>query len=215
MRWSVSALTSTLARRMEQEFGRLSEAERTFMTRICARDLLNYVKVEKGFLYGEQPPDEAALRYLEFLMEERPTAYVLLVDEWFPVWALKWRQRVKLASEREFDEKLVERIERAAQPFVNLPLYEEARKFALGSLIKSGEVCFTDSLSEMVVKNILYSMVMRASGAEEVRGALERNPLLLLNEITKRVRALARFGGPLVALRFEKIIFGGEAWSLY
>lgn len=215
MLWSLAAFKATFSRKLAQEFGGLSKAEESFMVNVCSRDFLNYVKVERGFLYDDQAPDERALRYLEYLMEEKPITYVAMVDEWFPVWALKWRQRVKLASEREFDEKLVQRIERETQPLVKHPIFEEARRFALGSLIKSGEICFTDTLSEMLIKNILFTMLTRSGNAEEIKNVLERNPILLFNEITSRVRALARFKGPLIAVRFERVIFGNESWYLY
>ncbi|MEM0023051.1 MAG: hypothetical protein QW407_04970 [Thermofilaceae archaeon] len=208
---SLAAFKATFAKKIAQEFGKMSDPEESFMTSVCSRDFLNYVKVEKDFLYDDSP-DEAAMRYVEYLMEERPIVYVSLVDEWFPIWAMKWRQRVKLADDKDFDEKLMQKIEQGTRPFFNLPLFEEAKRFALGSLVKSGEVCFTDTLSETIVKNILFMMVSRSNGADEVIKALERNPILLLNEVTRRVKALARFKGPLIAVRFENVIFNNEAW---
>lgn len=210
-RRSLAVLRATIAKKIAQEFGGMSEPEESFMTSVCGRDFLNYLKVEKGFLY-DGSPDEAAIKYVEYLMEERPILYVALVDEWFPIWAMKWRQRVKLAGDKDFDEKLMQRIEQNTRPFTTLPLFEEAKRFALGSLVKNGELCFTDTLSDTIVKNILYVMVARSNGADEVIKALERNPLLLLSEVIKRVKALARFRGPLIAVRFENVIFNNEAW---
>jgi len=208
--WGVAAYRAVFARRIAQEFGGVSKAEESFMADVCSRDFLNYVKVEKGFLYDEHSPDERALYYIGYLMEERPVEFVALLEEWFPVWALKWRQRVKLAAKSDFDEKLQQRIEQSIRPFLNTQVFEEAKRFTLGSLIKSGEVCFTDTLSETVVKNVLYTFVSRSSGAEEVKRTLERNPALLLDEIVRRVKALSKFKGPLIAVRFERVI--GSNW---
>lgn len=204
--WSAAALRATLARKIAQEFGGMSELEESFMTGVCGRDFINYIKVERDLLYDEQFSDDRALHYIEYLMEERPIAFAATVDEWFSLWALKWRQRVKLATKNDFDEELLRKIESEIQPFTSLRSFEEAKRFALGSLVKSREVCFTDTLSEITVKGVLYAMVTRSGGAEEVKRALERNPIILLNEITKRVKALSSFKGPVIAVRLERVI---------
>lgn len=202
---TMAALRRILARKVEMEFGRMSVGEESFMVGVSARDFINFVKVEKGFLYDEYMPDERAEAYIESVMETKPLALTAMLDEWFMLWAMKWRQRVKLAAKGEVDEEQAKRVEQATSPFLNSPLYAEAKRFALGSLIKSGEVCFTDLLSDMVVKSTLFSMVSRAN-SEEVRRSLERNPTLLLNEIVRRVKAMASFRGPLVMLRLERVV---------
>jgi hypothetical protein len=212
-RGAAAALREILARKVALEFGGMSKSEESFMVGVSARDFLNYVKVERGFLYDDYAPDERAEAYVENLMEAKPLVLASMLDEWFMLWAVKWRQRVKLAAKGDVDEEYARRVEQAARPFADTPLYAEAKRFALGSLVKSGEVCFTDLLSDIVVKSTLYFMVSRASG-DEVRWALERNPVLLLSEITKRVRSMAKFKGPLVALKLERVVFEDKGFWL-
>ncbi len=213
-RGAAAALRGVLARKIAAEFGGMSKSEESFMVGVSVRDFINFVKVDRGFLYDEYAPDERAEAHIESLMEMKPAALASMLDEWFTLWALKWRQRVKLAAKGDYDEEYAKRLEQAVKPFVDLPLYAEAKRFALGSLIKSGEVCFTDLLSDVVVKNSIYSMVSRGS-SEEVRRVLERNPLLLINEVTNRVKAMARFKGPLVALKLERVVFEDGGLWLY
>ncbi|MCS7104409.1 MAG: hypothetical protein NZ954_02430 [Thermofilaceae archaeon] len=209
-----TALRTLLSKKISWEFGRVSRAEESFMTSVSARDFLNYVKVEQGFLYDNQAPEERAIYYIEDLIERKPFLLSSILDDWFTVWAMKWKQRVKLASDKDVDEELVKRIEQETKLFIGLPVFEEAKRFALGSLVKNGEVCFTDTLSEVVVKNTLFSMVVRAGSSEDVRKTLDRNPIFLLNEISKRVKMLSKFKGPLVALKFERVIFSEEPWFM-
>lgn len=206
------AVRAVLARKISREFGEMSSTEVKFMTDVCTRDFINFVGVEKGFLY-DLAPDERVALYFEELVEYKPTVFASMIEEWFGLWTVKWRQRVKLGERSDIDEKLLRMVEERARPFMDLPVVREARLFALGSLIKSGEVCFTVLLSSTVVRDSLYCIASRASSPNEVRGAIERNPALLLNEIVKRVRAMAKFRGPLVTLKLERIAFNeGGAW---
>lgn len=201
-----------LARKVALEFGRMSRSEESFIVGVSARDFLNFVKVDKGFLYDEYAPEERAEAYVENLMEVKPLALASMLDEWFMLWAVKWRQRVKLAAKSDTDEEQAKRIEQAVKPFTGTPLYAEAKRFALGSLVKSGEICFTDLLSDIVVKGAIYYLASRA-GSDEAQKMLERNPLILLDEITKRVKSMAKFKGPLVALKLERVVFeDGSFW---
>ncbi|RLE86520.1 MAG: hypothetical protein DRJ96_00630 [Thermoprotei archaeon] len=204
-----AALATMLSRRLINEFGNLNRAERSFMLRVSTEDFFNYVKVEQGFIY-DYSPDERASFYLEVLSEREPLKLAHLLDDWFSVWALKWRQRVRLAMGDREDESLVEKIRRRTAALQGLPIIGEAKRFALGSLIRSGEVCFTNLLSDSVVRGALYHMLNRASSPEEVKRALERNPALLLDEVIKRVRSLVKYKGPLVTLKLEIALFSDE-----
>lgn len=204
-----AALVTMLSRKLVSEFGDLNRAEKKFMVRVSTEDFLNYVKVEQGFIY-DYSPDERASFYLEVLSEREPLKLSYLLDEWFSVWALKWRQRVRLAMGEVEDGALIEKMRRRTAALVGLPMVGEARRFALGSLIRNGEVCFTNLLSDSVVRGVLYHMLSRANSSEEVKKALERNPTLLLDEIIKRVRSIVKYKGPLVTLRLEMALLGDE-----
>ena len=204
------ALSNALQRRIREEFGSMSRAEEGFMTRVSISDFLNYLKVDRGFIY-DYSPEERLNFYLETLAERRPATLASMLDEWFALWAAKWRQRVKLTMKGvKREEEVVRRINERTRPLMELPVAAQAKLFALGSLVRSGEVCFTDLLSESAVKGALYYMVSRASGPEVVAKVIGRNPTLLLSEVIKRVKAMARFKGPLVTLKLEQALFSEE-----
>jgi len=199
-----SVLREVFSRRLAEEFGNLSKSELELMLRVSSRDFLNYIKVKQGYLYEEEA-DDRAQAYIENLVDEAPLVFLKMIDEWFDVWAMKWRQRVKLVmGPEEEDEKRGLEVKSKTDPFFKqLPSLDEAVRFALGSLILNGETCFTDLLSESTVRNALFYMVTRASSPEDVVRVLEKNPALLLDEIVKRVKNMSRYKGPLVTLRVE------------
>lgn len=205
-----AALANAIAQRIREEFAGMGKAEEGFMSRIALSDFLNYLEVDRGFIY-DYSPDERLEFYLESLAERRPATLAAMLEEWFVLWVSKWRQRVKLTTKSEAgEEELMRRVEEKTRAYMGLPLVAEARLFALGSLVKSGEVCFTNLLSESVLKGALYHIALHAGSADEVVRTLEKNPALLISEIVKRVKSMARFRGPLVTLKLEQALFSEE-----
>lgn len=205
-----TALANAIAGRIREEFAGMGKAEEGFMSKIALSDFLNYVEVDRGFIY-DYSPDERLEFYLESLADRKPTTIATMLEEWFVLWISKWRQRVKLTMKSEVgEEELVRKIEEKTRAYMGLPLIAEARLFVLGSLVKSGEVCFTNLLSDSVLKGTLYYIASRSNSVDEVVKVLEKNPALLISEIVKRVRSMSRFKGPLVTLKLEQALFSEE-----
>lgn len=212
MRGARATLAAILGRKLLSEFGSLNMAERNLMLKVSVEDFLNYIKVDRGFIH-EYSPNERAEFYIEVLSDRAPLTLMRVIDDWFDVWAFKWRQRVRLVMDEEEDSSINVRVREKTDPLVReLRVVREARRFALGSLIRSGEVCFTNLLAESVVRGVLYYMLQRASSSREVREALERNPTLLLDEIIRRVKSMSKYKGPLVTLRVEAAMFSEEGF---
>ncbi|MEM1508401.1 MAG: hypothetical protein QW291_02875 [Thermofilaceae archaeon] len=205
-----TALVNAIAGRIREEFAGMGKTEEGFMSKIALSDFLNYVEVDRGFIY-DYSPDERLEFYLESLADRKPTTIATMLEEWFVLWISKWRQRVKLTMKSEVgEEELMKKIEEKTRAYMGLPLIAEAKLFALGSLVKSGEVCFTNLLSDSVLKGTLYYIASRSNSLDEVVKVLEKNPVLLISEIVKRVRSMSRFKGPLVTLKLEQALFSEE-----
>ena len=201
-------LKLVIQRYLPRFFYDLTRQELDFMGDVAKEDLVNYAAYTKGVL-TEPMYREVALGYLSTLAEENPLAFDKVLASWMEVWSIKWGQRVKLVlSEDQREEDATRAVEEKASKLIPLlgGLYPQLTRFAVGSLISNGEVCFTDLLANTVVKEILAKLVSSMS-IEEAASFARSNPVFLLSEIVQRARALARYKGNLVVLKVNPSFF--------
>lgn len=193
-----------------RSFGNLSEQEAEYMLEVAYADFLNYIAVERDVIF-EEGYEDAVLTILRDMYLNNEMELDKTLSEWFEVWAWKWRQRVKLALKEEEESKLASEVENKVQAL--LPkvskLYEWAKRYAIGSLVRHGEVCFTNLLAETVVKEVFFKV---ASSEEPEKAAkfLSENPAFVISEITKRVKELSAFKGNLVVVRLNPLFFESQ-----
>ncbi len=193
-----------LRRGVVRRFPDLSRGELDFMVQVAASDFRNYIMVVEDILYEEGAEGRALARITHY-GEEEPEYLALLLSDWLDVWEWKWRQRVKLDIDggKNAEDELGKAVAPAAK---KLKDYDWFRKFALGSLVKAGEVCFTDTLADSAVKAALYDIV-RGTSPERAAEIIERNPMVLVEGIVRKVRMFQRFKGGLVVVRLNPQFF--------
>ncbi len=203
-----STLKSIVSHYITRSFSDLTQQEVEFMSDVATQDLINYLAVKYDFLYD---PDYAykSLVLASKLAEEKPLEFDSILSDWIEIWSLKWRQRVKLVmSDDPENIKAVQRLEDKVSPILN-SLGDEAitlRKFAIGSLIKSGEVCFTNLMSDMVLKEVIYKIAINQPADESVK-FVRSNPVFVVNELVRRVREISQFKGNLIVVRVNPSFF--------
>ncbi|QOJ78499.1 hypothetical protein IG193_07015 [Infirmifilum lucidum] len=212
MEWKNSAAYSTLrsivSHYIARSFTGLTQQEVEFMSDVATQDLINYLAVKYDFLYD---PDYAykSLVLASKLAEENPLEFDSTLSDWVEVWALKWRQRVKLVmSDDPENVKAVQRLEDKVSPILD-SLSDEAmtlKKFAVGSLIRLGEVCFTNLMADMALKEVIYKVAINQSVDESVK-FISSNPLFVVNELIRRVKEISQFKGNLVVVRVNPSFF--------
>ena len=218
MAWAAAGegfLRSVLKRYILGQFPELSPQELDFMLGVALQDLLNYVAYRGGYIY-DADYRERAVEQLSELAERDPLQFDSLLTELIEVWGIKWRQRVKLilAGNQESSRES-ETVEKAVGRLIPLlgELYPWLLRFAVGSLIANGEVCFTNLVAETIVKESLFKLATSMQ-PEEAAKFVERNPAFILGEIVRRARGTAQYKGNLVVVRVNPSFFeesGGEA----
>jgi len=183
----------------------LSAPELELMGGVAISDFKNYLKVEWGLL-GEDNSDEDLEFLLERYMEEGRIDEK--VSSWIVPWVSKWRERVKLVwDEKEFKRKSInEQLEEVTPLISAIPKVNELKELIIGSLIKSGELCFTNLIADNIIKGEVYRLVKSVGSREGALKFLHENPLFLLQACIARVKVLARSKGPAVVLHVDRRI---------
>lgn len=205
---SHSTLKSIISHYLSKIFPDISQQEADFMSDVAVEDFINYVSVQNNFLYDNDFSIKT-LNYITFLAKEDPFKMDKILSEWLEVWILKWKQRVKLVmSDDPESTKSIKTLEDKVSPLVN-NLGEDLvyfKKFAIGSLVMQGEVCFTNLMADMVVKEVLFK-VASSQNTDEALKFVRANPLFIINELVKRVKEVSRFKGNLVVVRINPAFF--------
>lgn len=206
-RGDVALYTSLINRYIQKKFDDLSKSELEFMSEVARADFINFVMVEEGFLYeedGEQLAYDAILYYLE----EEPLRADALLSEWIDVWSWKWKQRVKLVLKDDPSiEKTEELLNKKLGPVIpRIKNYGWFRRFTIGSLISVNEVCFTNLLSDSIVKGAIFK-VAKSLPPDKAVNIIEKNPMFVVEEIINRVKELKTFKGNLVIVRLNPQFF--------
>lgn len=205
-----STLKSVVSRYLERSFSELSPVEADFMSDVATQDLTNYIAVRYDLLYEPDFPSRATDFALK-LAEEKPLEFDSIVSEWLDFWVIKWKQRVKLVMGEDAETtEAIKRSEEVVGPLINA-LGEEVeyyRRFTVGSLVRLGEVCFTNLMADMVTKEVLYKIAL-GQRTEDAARFIKSNPAFVLSEIVKRTREVSRFKGSLVVVRVNPAFFQG------
>ncbi|RLE74029.1 MAG: hypothetical protein DRJ56_08225 [Thermoprotei archaeon] len=198
----------------------ISKLESKFMASVALRDFKNYLKVRERVL-GDPDSDYKVQVIMSSYLDENPAALRSLLEDWLDYWVVKWRQRVRLAWRDD------EELSRGQRAFVatkgiwsRLSRRRELKELVIGSLVSHGEVCFTDLVSESLIRGVLYRYVTSLRDDERVLSFVERSPVTLLNDALASVERVVKSRKPLVILRVNKQLFelyesGWERYSTF
>ena len=205
--WRSNSLKVVIYRLLAKKIEGLSTPENQTMSEIAVKDFLNFYKTTRNLL-GIPGSTENAKYMLEDELEEHPVEMIKEIEEWLDNWLIKWRQRVKLTLSPIKEEKDVQKMEMQIAPVMSrLTFIEELRDIVIGSLVKSGEICFTDLLADNIIKAALMSVAQYYTNKNKMIQVLEKNPHIILEAVLKKVKSIKNFKGPLVTIRIEKRLF--------
>lgn len=205
--WRNNSLKVIIYRLLARKIEGLSTPENQTMSEIAVKDFLNYYKTMRNLL-GIPGSTENAKYMLEDELEEHPVEMIKEIEEWLDNWLIKWRQRVKLTLSPIKEEKDIQKMEMQIAPVMSrLTFIEELRDIVIGSLVKSGEICFTDLLADNIIKAALISVAQYYTDKNKMTQVLEKNPHIILEAVLKKVKSIKNFKGPLVTIRIEKRLF--------
>ena len=170
---------------------------------VACEDFTNYVKFHWELMGKETNQLELADKLEQLFREDRAELEAFL-NVWIGVWFKKWKERVKLLIGEESAQKWskVSKTINNAEPFWRkLEHKQEMKELIVGTLIKNGEICGTEILSENLLKMEL--------GEKRVQLLSEKERVMIaVNNALRKGRDMAQSKGPLIFVKIDKGYYG-------
>jgi len=166
---------------------------------VACEDITNYLKFHWN-LIGNTANQCELVERLEQLFKENPAELEEFLAVWIGMWFKKWKERVKLLIGDQNANKwanVSKTLSNAEPLWKKLELKQELREIVAATLIKNGEICGTEILSENLLKmEIGEKRAQCLSDKERV--------LFILNNALRKARDMAQSKGPLIFVKIDK-----------
>jgi hypothetical protein len=166
---------------------------------VACEDFSNYLKYHWGLIGKEANQCELVDR-LENLFKENRAELEEFLTVWIGVWFKKWKERVKLLIGEENTNrwsKVSKTLNNAEPLWKRLDHKQEMREIVVSTLIKNGEICGTEILSENLLKMEL--------GEKRVQYLSDRERVFIaVNNALRKGRDMAQSKGPLIFVKIDK-----------
>jgi uncharacterized protein YuzE len=170
---------------------------------VLCQDFTNFLKFHWD-LIGKEASQCELVEKLEKLFKENAAELEEFLTVWTGIWLKKWKQRVKLLighqnanKWRKASKKL-----RYAEPlWKKVERKQEMQEIVVSTLIKNGEICGTEILSENILKMEL--------GEKSVRYLKDEERLFtVVNKALRKARGMSQSQGPLIFVKIDKGYYG-------
>ncbi len=166
---------------------------------VACEDFTNYAKFHLGLIGRETSQLELAEKLEQLFKDDRQELEEFL-NVWIGVWFKKWKERVKLLIGEESAQKWskVSKTISNAEPFWRkLEHKQEIKELIVGTLIKNGEICGTEILSENLLKMEL--------GEQRVQLLSDKERIVIaVNNALRKGRDMSQSKGPLIFVKIDK-----------
>lgn len=166
---------------------------------VACEDLTNYLKFHWN-LVGKTANDCEIVERLEHLFKEKPEELDEFLTVWTGIWFKKWKERVKLIIGRQIADKWAnasKKVKSTDSLWKKIEPKQELREIVAATLIKNGEICGTEVLSENLLKMALSRKhVRRLNDKERV--------FSIVNNALRRARHMAHSKGPFIFVKVDK-----------
>jgi hypothetical protein len=173
---------------------------------VACEDLTNYLKYHWNLIGNEASQCELVER-LEHFFKENPAELEEFLTVWIGIWFKKWKERVKLLIGNQNANKWsrVSKTLNNAEPYWRkLEHKQEIQEVVVATLIKNGEICGTEILSENLLKMELgEKRVQYLSDKERV--------FTVANNALRKARDMAQSQGPLIFVKIDKGYYGATS----
>ena len=173
---------------------------------VACEDFLNYLKFHWG-LMGREASQCEVVDKLDLLLNENRAELEQFLAVWINIWLKKWKERVKLLIGEDSANKWskVSKTLNNAEPFWRkLERKQEVREVVIATLIKNGEICGTEILSENLLK-----MELGEKRAQSLNDA--ERVFVALNNALRKGRDMAQSRGPLIFVKIDKGYYASAA----
>ena len=166
---------------------------------VACEDFTNYLKFHWDLIAKEANQCEIVER-LEQFFKENPTELEEFLAIWAGIWFKKWKERVKLLIGDQNANKWIKAsktLSNAEPLWKQLEHKQEIREVIAATLIKNGEICGTEILSENLLKMELgEKRVQYLNSKEQV--------FTIVNNALRKARDMAQSKGPLIFVKIDK-----------
>jgi len=166
---------------------------------VACQDFTNYLKFHWNLMGKEANQCELVDR-LENLFKEDSSELEAFLTIWIGIWFKKWKERVKLLIGDQNTNKWnkISKTISNAEPFwKKLEHKQELQEIVVTTLVKNGEICGTEILSENLLKMEL--------GEKRVQTMNDRERLFtVINEALRKAREMSQSRGPLIFVKIDK-----------
>jgi hypothetical protein len=170
---------------------------------VACEDFTNYAKFHWGLMGGETSQLELTDKLEQVFREDRDELEEF-INVWIGIWFKKWKERVKLLIGEDNAKKwskVTKTINNAEPIWRKLEGKQEIRELIVTTLIKNGEICGTEILSENLLKLEL--------GEKRVQCLSEKERVLVaVNNALRKGRNMALSRGPLIFVKIDKGYYG-------
>jgi hypothetical protein len=166
---------------------------------VACEDLTNYLKYHWNLIAKEANQCEIVER-LEQFFKENPAELEEFLAIWTGIWFKKWKERVKLLIGDQSANKwakVSKNLSNAEPLWKQLEHKQEIREVIAATLIKNGEICGTEILSENLLKMEL--------GEKRVQYLNDKERVFtIVNNALRKARDMAQSKGPLIFVKIDK-----------
>ena len=166
---------------------------------VACQDFTNYLKFHWN-LIGKEASQCELVERLENLFREDPSELDGFLTVWIGIWFKKWKERVKLLigdQNASRWNKISKNISNAEPIWKRIENKQELLEIVVATLVKNGEICGTEILSENLLKMELgEKRVQEPSDKERIFTAV--------NDALRKAREMAQSKGPLIFVKIDK-----------
>ncbi len=166
---------------------------------VACQDFTNYLKFQWN-LIGKEASQCELVEKLELLFKEDASELDAFLTVWSGIWFKKWKERVKLLigdQNASKWSKMTKSVSNAEPLWRKIENKQDLQEIVVATLIKNGEICGTEILSENLLKMEL---------------AEKRNQLMndrdriftVVNNTLRKAREMAQSKGPLIFVKIDK-----------
>jgi hypothetical protein len=170
---------------------------------VACQDFTNYLKFHWE-LIGKEASQCELVEKLEKLFKENPTELEEFLTVWIGMWFKKWKERVKLLigdqSANKWN-KVSKTLSNAEPLWRKIERKQEIQEVVVATLLKNGEICGTEILSENLLKMELGEKRVQYLGDKE-------QVFTIVNNALRKAREMAQSKGPLIFVKVDKGYYG-------
>ena len=166
---------------------------------VACQDFTNFLKFHWN-LMGQEASQCELVEKLEKILKEDTEELDAFLTVWIGIWFKKWKERVKLLIGDQNAtrwNKISKTLTNAEPLWKRIEHKQELQEIVIATLVKNGEICGTEILSENLLKMEL--------GENSVQNLSEKEQVFtVVNEALRKAREMAQSKGPLIFVKIDK-----------